>query len=322
MSIEFPIFDISDQNIDDFEQMGTKSKFWYTDASTGEEFLFKSIHTQDRHGNPIERNGENWAEKIACELAESLGIPHAQYDLANYQKEKGIRSKKFTIPGDNMFFANQLIEHVARGINTPIERDQRSQTVDRVTIILERLIEYPPLKWDATENIKTALDVFIGYLMLDTLISNQDRHNENWAMIINAGKRHLAPSFDHAASLGRNESIAEMKERLSSNDKGRQISTYVGKSKSHFYSGNKRLKTLDAFVMFGLQSKKAALEWLKRLEAFKFQEMQEIIIRVPDLIMGVTEKAFCFALLRANKVRILQCKELFTDKKESKETML
>lgn len=318
---EYPIIDISDQDIDNFEQMGTKSKFWYRDSLTDEKFLFKSIHTEDRQGNPIERKGENWAEKIACELAEVLGIPHAQYDLAEHESKKGIRTKKFTVAGDNMVFGNELIEHVGRGNNPSLERGQKSQTVNRVVIILDKLIKHPPSEWVVTETIKTALDVFIGYLMLDVLISNQDRHNENWAMIINGNRRSLAPSFDHAASLGRNESIAEMRERLTSTDKGRQILTYVSKSKSHFYHKNKRLKTLEAFELFGLRSNKAALAWLKRLEDLKPEEMQSIINRVPDLIMGTTEKEFCTSLLLANKDRILNCKELFTDK-ESKERML
>jgi hypothetical protein len=140
----FPIIDISDQDI---EQMGTKSKFWYTDSNTGEESLFKSTHTEDGHGRQIVRKGEDWAEKVACEIAEKLGIPHAQYDLAIYNGQRGIRSKKFTFAGDNMFFGNQLIEHVVVKINATLETGQCSQTVDRVQVILDRLI-HPPQRMD------------------------------------------------------------------------------------------------------------------------------------------------------------------------------
>ncbi|MGI9947732.1 HipA domain-containing protein [Vibrio hyugaensis] len=321
-SSKYPIIDISEQDIDDFEPMGTKSKFWYTDSKTGQEYLFKSIHTEDRQGNPIERRGEDWAEKIACELAEALGIPHAHYDLANYQGQRGIRSKKFTTAGDNMFFGNQLIEHVANRINVPLERGQRSQKVDRVAAILARLIDNPPKGWVPTENIASAFDVFIGYLMLDTLISNQDRHNENWAMIIDGEESYLAPSFDHAASLGRNESIEKMHERLVSNDEGRQIPTYVSRSKSYFYNGNDRLKTLDAFLIIGYFRRRATVEWLERLEALDYKEMLQIVDKIPDELMGGTEKTFCAGILIANKARILDYKELFLDQtdKEDKGT--
>lgn len=318
---DYPIIDISNQDIDDFEQMGTKSKFWYTDSKTGKEYLFKSIHTEDGQGKPIERRGEDWAEKVACELAEALGIPHAHYDLANYKGQRGIRSKKFTHDGDNMFFGNHLIEHVANRINVPLETGQRSQKVDRVAVILARLIGNPPKGWVPTKNIKTTFDVFIGYLLLDTFISNQDRHNENWGMITIGDQAFLAPSFDHAASLGRNESIEKMHERLTSKDEGRQVPTYVSRSKSYFYNGHDRLKTLDAFLMFGYFRKKATLEWLNRLESLDIETMFSIVDRVPEQLMGLTEKTFCKAILIANKARILAYKQLFIDeqKKEDKE---
>lgn len=319
---KYSIFDISSQNIDDFEQMGTKSKFWYKDSKSGKDYLFKSIHTEDREGNPIERKGEDWAEKIACELAESLGVPHAHYDLANYQGQRGIRSEKFTTDGDNMFFGNQLIEHVANRINVTLERGQRSQKIDRVAVILARLIKHPPKGWEQTENIKSAFDVFIGYLLLDTLISNQDRHNENWAMIIDGNESYLAPSFDHAASLGRNESIEKMHERLTSKDEGRQIPNYVARSKSYFYNGSDRLKTLDAFCIFGFYRKKATVEWLERLEQLETEQIFSIVDKVPDEIMGLTEKTFCKAILIANKARILAYKQMFLEhlQQEDKET--
>jgi len=318
----YPIIDISDQDIDDFEQMGTKSKFWYTDSQTGDDYLFKSIHTEDGQGTPVERIGEDWAEKIACELAEVLGIPHAHYELANYQGQRGIRSKKFTTEGDNMFFGNQLIEHIANRINIPLEAGQRSQKVERVATILALIIRHPPKNWIATDNIKTAFDIFIGYMMLDTLISNQDRHNENWAMISNGSENSLAPSFDHAASLGRNESIENMQRRLASNDIGQQIPTYVNRSKSYFYTENKRLKTLEAFLAFASFRKSATLEWLERLETVDLDKITQIVSQIPECIMGQTEKDFCIGIIIANKSRILQYKEQFQEQKkqEDKET--
>ncbi|MFT5815119.1 MAG: hypothetical protein ACI9VT_002890, partial [Psychroserpens sp.] len=169
MTEEYPIFDISDQNIDGYEQMGTKSKFWYTDSQTGKEYLFKSIHTEDQNGNPIKRKGEDWAEKIACGVAELLNIPHANYDLAYYNGERGVRSEKFTNSGDNMFFGNELIEHVANKINFQLEHGQHSQKVERVIAILNRIVVNPPTGWEPSHQIETAFDVFIGYVLLDVL---------------------------------------------------------------------------------------------------------------------------------------------------------
>jgi hypothetical protein len=49
----------------------------------------------------------------------------------------------------------------------------------------------------------TAFDVFAGFLVLDAWDGNQDRHEENGAVLRSpAGELSLAPSFDHGASLG------------------------------------------------------------------------------------------------------------------------
>ncbi|MDF4652972.1 hypothetical protein P3502_27505, partial [Vibrio parahaemolyticus] len=131
-----------------------------------------------------------------------------------------------------------------------------------------------------------------------------------------------APSFDHAASLGRNESIEKMHERLISKDEGRQIPNYVARSKSYFYNGSDRLKTLDAFCIFGFYRKKATLEWLKQLEKLETEQIFSIVDKVPDEIMGLTEKTFCKAILIANKARILAYKPMFLEhlQQEDKET--
>lgn len=74
----YPVFDISKVESDTLEQIGTKSKFWYTE--NGQSFLFKSI--QSKTGD---RFGEDWAEKISCELAQLLRLPHAHYELAVFK---------------------------------------------------------------------------------------------------------------------------------------------------------------------------------------------------------------------------------------------
>ena len=50
-------------------------------------------------------------------------------------------------------------------------------------------------------------DVFAGYMLLDALIANRDRHEQNWAVLapqLLTESVSLAPSYDHASSLGYN----------------------------------------------------------------------------------------------------------------------
>jgi hypothetical protein len=108
---KFPIYDISDVEPIDYEQMGTKSKFWYKNEKN-ELFLFKATLTTDKAGKDIQRYGEDWAEKIACEIAKLLNIPAANYELATFKGQAGIITKNFVGNTENMLYGNSIISHL------------------------------------------------------------------------------------------------------------------------------------------------------------------------------------------------------------------
>src|SRR5690606_12050768 len=85
-----------------------------------------------------------------------------------------------------------------------------------------------------------AMDWFAGYLILDALISNTDRHQENWAVIDDGGERWLSPSFDHASSLGFQLTDAERDERLTTSDHQRTVAAYANRAKSKWRFGSER----------------------------------------------------------------------------------
>lgn len=68
----FAIERIDSDNAEALEPLGTKRKFWFTDAR-GRRLLFKA----EARGT-----GEDWAEKLACEFVQLLGLPHVHYELA------------------------------------------------------------------------------------------------------------------------------------------------------------------------------------------------------------------------------------------------
>lgn len=59
------------------------------------------------------------------------------------------------------------------------------------------------------EQAEGMLTELAGYMVLDALIGNTDRHHENWGLTVQvepdakALRLSVAPSFDHASSLGR-----------------------------------------------------------------------------------------------------------------------
>lgn len=278
------IHDISCFESDMPEQQGTKEKFWYLDNE--KEFLFKSV--KSKTGN---RFGDDWAEKIACELAEVLGIPHAHYELAIYQGVRGVITENFiTQRGEYLIPGNELLQEYIDNFN---EENPNIQYIDDVYKVMDEKITGKPIGFESLKGIKTASEFFLGYLLFDTLISNQDRHNENWGMIVTLkGTNHLAPSYDHGASLARNESDDVRAMRLQSRDKGRQIPTYVGKAKSQFLdrATQNRLKLLEVFRCYGQIEKNAARAWLDQLALLSDTHIQVIIDRVPEELMSDVAK--------------------------------
>lgn len=303
------IHDISDFESDSLEQLGTKSKFWYQNQS--DEFLFKSVKSKTGL-----RLGEDWAEKIACELAKLLGLPHAHYELAMHNGVRGVITKNFITKK----FSMQRAEYLTTGnellqsyINIVNQENPNLQYIDHVSLVMREKIIGKPIGFESFKNIKTASEFFVGYLMFDTLISNQDRHNENWGVIVTiTGDNHLAPSYDHGASLARNESDLKRLERLRSSDIGQSIFTYVRKAKSQFQDPitQKKLKLLEAFRLYGLIEREAAKSWLKKLEAIDSKEIRALIDKVPPELMSDLAKEFTYELIICNKANLI---DLYTE---------
>ncbi|MFW1754160.1 HipA domain-containing protein [Acinetobacter wanghuae] len=296
---DYEIHDISHVEKDLLEPLGTKSKFWY--SSNGDEFLFKSVESN----NGI-RFGEDWAEKIACELAHLLGLPHAHYELATYNNKRGVITKNFISErGEQLMLGNELLETfiVSEDGNNP-----NIQYVDDVYKIMTNTVINKPIGFSSLKEIKSASEFFVGYLMFDALISNQDRHNENWGTIITVkGIKHLAPSYDHGASLARNISDEVRHNRLTSNDRGQQVTQFVLKAKSWFLNREtrSRIKLLDAFNEYALMEQEAAKSWLKILKELDDEKVYHLISRVPEVLMSQVSKDFTFKLIQCNKSNLL-----------------
>ena len=98
MSANFQIVEIPQDAPHASEQMGTKPKFWY--LKDGTDFLFKE-------GRP--GTGEDWAEKVAEQLAAFLGMPHAEYELAVFEGRRGTISRSFLPKGASFIPGNELL---------------------------------------------------------------------------------------------------------------------------------------------------------------------------------------------------------------------
>ena len=209
----YPIIEVPPDADEKLEQLGTKRKFWFRRAD-GTHCLFKE-------GRPT--TGENWAEKVSCEIAGMLEMPRADYDLATWKCHRGVVTKTFVPDGGRMVFANELLARAAKEYDQTIYRP-RQYTVNVAHAIVRHPIVMAPIGYDWPLRGSVGGGIFTGYLMLDALISNQDRHHENWGVILTPDRLiTLSPTYDHAACLGRNESDEARRRRLSTTDQGGNV---------------------------------------------------------------------------------------------------
>lgn len=298
----YPIRDLNDKTPDALEQRGDKkTNYWFFTNTT--KFLFKMIRAN---------TGEHWAEKVACELCALLNLPHAHYDFAIWKGKKGSLSETIVPPDGHLVMGNELLADIHS--DYPIHKRYKVQdhTLGRILALLSNQDYLLPLNWQPpSDAIQSAVDVFLGYLMLDAWIANQDRHHENWGVIYHDGKIHLAPTYDHAASMGQNESDDKRKELLTTKDQGRHISRYIEKARSAIYLNQfetKPLLTLDVFQQLAAKRPRAAQFWLQRLGDISSEQCQNIFNRISPTEITTTAAKFAMKLLELNRNRLLEVK--------------
>ena len=291
------------------EQMGTKRKFWFHHPELG-LCLFKLA----RPGS-----GEDWSEKVACELARLLGIPHARYELAAWSCQPGSLSVSMVAELETLIHGNELIAQLSSEYPAPdvAPRFRNSgHTLPLVLETIERSRAEPPTPADLPGGVETAVDVFVGFLLLDALIGNTDRHHENWAVIERTDFNdeeleyhlHLAPTYDHASCLGRNEPDARRAERLRSRDRGNTVEAYAERCDSALYlnaTDRKPLRTIDAFRHASELRARAAEAWKERLRAIGQAEFETVLAEVPQQRCSSVAQEFATRIVLHNRARLL-----------------
>lgn len=280
------------------EQLGTKEKFWFK-GEDGNLYLFKYAR---------DKTGEDWAEKISAEICSRLGLPHADYELAEHAGRRGVITRRFHPEGGRLVFGNELLSYVVAEYETAPRHRRVHHTIGRVFAMLESGKVAPPLGWDSDSGLTTSEAVFLGYLMLDTLIGNQDRHDQNWGVLAYEGQSYLQPTYDHASSLGRLLSNDDCAGRLKNKDVNQSVAHYVTRARSALYplNGTKTMLTLEAFQAAARRDPKASGCWLERLDALREEDMWNAIEEVDEMRMGPASKEFALQMLKLNKRRLLE----------------
>lgn len=314
MSHSYHIYLVDPDLAEGREIMGSKKKFWFRRSDSGERWLFKySRNTGSSASDAVEYCGEHWAEKIAAEIAATLGISHADVQLARHESMPGAIVRDFAEDPrtDELIHGNELLFESDPTYPKAKRRRVREHTIDNVLDALAQHFISLPESSDIPPEIQTPPDLFVGYLLLDVLIGNTDRHHENWGIISRDGEERavLAPSYDHASSLGRELRDSERTGRLNTRDQRYTVEAYTQRAHSAWFLDAARkqpLSPLDAFCEAGRRRPEAARVWLDSLHGTSVTHLDDIIARVPEEMMSQAARDFSRRLLAYNRGRLLE----------------
>jgi HipA-like C-terminal domain len=292
-----PIISIPADAREDTEQLGSKPKFWVLLGD--ERWLFKEARPA---------TGEDWAEKVAAEIAKAIGIRSAAVELAEYQGRRGCISRNFVDvkSGQALVHGNEVLARQVTGYDKNKVFRQSDHTLENIQAALRGL-------WPR-DRANGALTELAGYIVLDALIGNTDRHHENWGLLLNvqtdlrAINLSVAPSFDHASSLGR-----ELRDerRLQLLSEGR-VGWYVRKGKGGIFKSpsERHGENPLRLVQFAAQAYPSLFKpALERTAALSAGDIHRIVHALPDARASEPAKRFAEAMIldaRASLTEILR----------------
>jgi len=312
MSDLYQVIDASDWKAAGDEQLGTKKKKWLRDPrpiGLDHRWLFKYRQRPT--------TGDDWAERIVAAIADDLAIPHAAVELAVRDGEPGVISLDLTEEqnrGELVLGNDLLYERDPKYPRAKRTRRTTKYSLDAVIAVLQQDFIQRATLVMAPREITRALDVFIGYLLLDALVANQDRNHQNWGVLQlrDPGKKRvaeLAPSFDHASSLARGILDNERTERLETHDVGYCVESYCHRATSLFVTtaaAERRMTTFEAFEHAGRLRPPARDAWIERLRQVGLDRLASRVAAVPDDRMSAVAKQFSNRMLECNRRKLLE----------------
>lgn len=289
----YPIVNIPLEAREDTEQLGSKPKFWV--LMDGQRWLFKEARPN---------TGEDWAEKAAAEIAHAMGINAAKVELAEYSGKTGCVSCNFidVEAGEALVHGNEIMAWKVTGYDKAKIFRQADHTIENIQLAIRALSDFA--------DTDAVLAELAGYMVLDALIGNTDRHHENWGLRLHspvaqqARLLSAAPSFDHASSLGRELLDARRSELLANG----HVERYISKGRGGIFRdpnqahGENPLRLVQVAARAYPTYFQPAIE---RVAALNQQVLHEILERLPPERTAEPAKRFAEAMVLSARLALL-----------------
>ena len=298
------------------ESRGSRRKFWISIEGEPNLWLLKF---------PRPNTGEHWAEKIAAEVGNLVGVDCARVELADCGGELVTVCESFDpgnrdeldenfhepwdLPGKETFFlagCDVLAWNDDRyDVETRFgQRDHNVGNIVRAVKTLFRNSSFP-----AGGQVDDILQALATYAVLDGLIGNMDRHHENWMLkvelVVATAWMSAAPSYDHASSLGRELENERRKRILGSGG----ILNYLRRGHGGVFGDGQQNRAPSPLYT----AKNISQRWpdytqstLQRIDELPDSEFRTAIDRVPTEFMSDIAKEFAYQIIVTSKAELLK----------------
>lgn len=148
-----------------FQTGGTREKCWVLNPEDSQRYFFKVSLKKEN----VDYQSEFWMEIIASKLGQSLGLKMLDYNIAKQKESIGCLSKNMCEDGYELVEVTRILS--SETYNPGLKSDQVKYTF---SFLLDAL---------SSKQLDKHIKSFIEVLVFDTIIGNQDRHQDNWGFI-------------------------------------------------------------------------------------------------------------------------------------------
>lgn len=287
---------------------GSRVKTTVVDPETENFYIFK--HPKEG------REAQIWSELVASYISgDLLGWPvqHAQIAMRGDQVGN-LLGYIYDLKTDSFIAGEQFCKHV--------DPEYDPKQGKRHTWKLTRKIHDDFLAYDDDGSLLPELSqmynlFWVRMIVFDTLISNTDRHAENWALLLKKPNHAvMSPFYDNATSLG-----CEFDERTLARkwfDQKDQIMdskvrSYASSGCHHLRNGTKRFKfeELAMVVLNEFPAMRSECEAVANLDLLPVEQLLKHIISIkglPEVAQMTSRRSLqIMALLHEGQSRVKRC---------------
>ena len=294
------------------EQSGSTRNTWLEEPNSGARWLHKDTVIPENRNE----QGEDWSEIFSTQVALALGVPCAATRMCARDGRRGTISRNVRPPGhdlnEGMVALNvcpQVLGYFPHTEEEPGVDPERpdvarpGHSLMNIQAALNGVLAPPD--FEGPEALG-AFDVFVGFLTLDALIANRDRHEQNWAVLtpqLASIPERLSPTYDHASSLGYNL-LDNYRERLLAPPNGVQKWAANGTAYRFEHEGSPTTLVALAVEALGMCSDERAHYWRGQIADLDLDPIFAALDAnvIPE--MSAPAAKFASALLRHNHERL------------------